>query len=300
VSPTAKSLILDLLSTLRGGAMPVRALVRAGRLFAIAENSIRVELARLVGRRLVERDERGSYRMAAGAQSVQSRVVSWSRIEERMTPWAGGWIGVYTAALPRSDRRAARRRERAFAFLGFRRLETALWIRPDNLSGGVVEIRRQLAALGLDPEALVFALGALDPSADARARGLWDVAALRAGYRATRDAILASERRMPRLAPERAMVESFTLGGRAIRQLVLDPLLPEPILPRAERRALGQTMRRYDKLGRACWRGFMADHGALNRHSPVDLRTTSDLSIIHKMHLVSDAAASAAVAGGSR
>jgi len=296
VSPTAKSLILDLLSTLRGAAMPVRALVRAGALFGIAENGIRVELARLIGRGLVARDERGSYRMAEGAESVQSRVVSWSRIEERMVPWAAGWNGVHTAALPRSDRRAVRRRARAFAFLGFRELETGLWIRPDNLSGGVPEVRRQLDALGLDRAAIVFALGALDPATEARARGLWDVAALRAGYRATRDAILASERRMPRLAPEDAMVESFVLGGRAIRQLVLDPLLPEPILPTTERQALVQAMRRYDKLGRACWRRFMSEHGALGRRSPVDLHTTSDSSI---MNMVSDATASAAVAGGA-
>ncbi len=277
--------------------MPVRALVLAGTLFDIAPNSIRVELARLVGRGLLESDERGSYRMARGAQSVQSRVVSWSRIEERMTPWSGGWVGVHTASLPRSDRRAARRRERAFAFLGFRELETGLWIRPDNLSGGVAEVRRQLTALGLERAAVVFALGALDPATEARARALWDVAALRAGYRATRDAILASEHRMPRLAPQKAMVESFTLGGRAIRQLVLDPLLPEPILSNTERRTLVQTMRRYDKLGRASWRAFMVDHGVPSRRSPVDLRTTTDLSI---MSMVRDNAATAAVAGGIR
>ena len=51
------------------------------------------------------------------------------------------------------------------------------------------------------------------------------------------------------------MVESFLLGGRVIRQLVLDPLLPEPILPVGERDALAGAMRRYDRLGRACWAG---------------------------------------------
>ncbi|MEO2236657.1 MAG: hypothetical protein ABGW95_00195, partial [Candidatus Poseidoniia archaeon] len=45
--PSSKSLILDLLSTLRRGAMPVRALVAAGELFDITPNSLRVSLARL-------------------------------------------------------------------------------------------------------------------------------------------------------------------------------------------------------------------------------------------------------------
>ncbi len=51
--PTAKSLILDLLSTARGGVMPVRALVAAAALFEIGENGVRVELARLSARGLV-------------------------------------------------------------------------------------------------------------------------------------------------------------------------------------------------------------------------------------------------------
>ena len=46
ISP--RSLILDLLSTLRRGAMPVRALIRAGEMFEIPENTLRVALARLV------------------------------------------------------------------------------------------------------------------------------------------------------------------------------------------------------------------------------------------------------------
>ncbi len=272
--PSAKSVILDLLSTLRGGAMPVRALIAAGALFDVAENAMRVELARLGGRGLVERDERGQYRLAARTHAVQSRVVSWSRIEERMGAWSGRWVGVHTGALPRSDRRAGRRRERAFTLLGFRGLDPGLWIRPDNLRGGVDEIRRQLVALELDERAFVFAMADLDPATESRARALWDVAALRASYRATQEALVKSERRLGALAAERAMAETFLLGGRAIRQLVLDPLLPEPILPSAERRALVRALSRYDRIGRECWRRFMRAHGAPSR-APVDMRQIS-------------------------
>jgi len=275
VTPTAKSLILDLLSTMGGAAIPVRALVRAGELFGVGENGIRVELARLGARGIVERDERSRYRVTEQAAAVQSHVRAWSRVEERAAAWNGGWIGVHTGALKGSDRRAARRRRRAFDFLGFRELDSGLWIRPDNLRGGVAEVRRQLEALGLDAAAIVFAFGALDDATEARARRLWDVARLRASYRAMRVALAASERRLPRLATERAMVETFTLGGRAIRELVLDPLLPEPIVPAAERRALVEAMRRYDRVGRDCWRPFMRTHGAPNRRTPTDSRLMS-------------------------
>ena len=275
MTPTAKSLILDLLSTMGGAAIPVRALVCAGELFGVGENGIRVELARLGARGIVERDERGRYRVTEQAAVVQSHVRAWSRVEERTTAWNGGWIGVHTGALKRSDRRAARRRRRGFDFLGFRELDPGLWIRPDNLRGGVAEVRRQLEALGLDAAAIVFALGALDDATEARARRLWDVTRLRASYRAMRVALAASERRLPRLATERAMVETFTLGGRAIRELVLDPLLPEPIVPAAERRALVEAMRRYDRVGRDCWRPFMRTHGAPNHRTPTDSRLMS-------------------------
>jgi phenylacetic acid degradation operon negative regulatory protein len=73
-----------------------------------------------------------------------------------------------------------------------------------------------------------------------------------------------------------AMVESFLLGGRVIRQLVLDPLLPEPIVEAAERRALVGAMRRYDKVGHACWRSFFADYRLTSLRAPVDSKIHRD------------------------
>ena len=58
-APSPRSLVLDLLSTLRRGSMPVRALVEAAALFGIAENSLRVSLARLLAEGRVARDRRG-------------------------------------------------------------------------------------------------------------------------------------------------------------------------------------------------------------------------------------------------
>ena len=49
------------------------------------------------------------------------------------------------------------------------------------------------------------------------------------------------------------MEESFRLGGDVVRRIVLDPLLPAPIVDTEKRSALIETMRRYDVLGRRCW-----------------------------------------------
>ena len=268
MQPTARSLILDLLSSLRGQPMPVRALVAAGAMFGISSESLRVALVRLCSRGTVERNERGQYRIAAAAQAVQAHVAAWTRTGERLVPWRGGWIGVHTAGLERGDRARLRRRTRALQFLGFRTLAAHLFVRPDNFRGGVDAVRRDLLALGLDAAALVFAIAQLDPAAETRARRLWNGAALCRSYAQTRAALARSAARLDGLPTHAAMVESFVLGGQAIRQLALDPLLPEPIVAAAARAALVDTMREYDRLGRACWRSFMKAHGAPHLQAP--------------------------------
>jgi phenylacetic acid degradation operon negative regulatory protein len=253
--------------------MPVRALVEAGALFGLDENNVRVALARLLAAGLVERDERGRYRPGARADAVGGQVARWRRAEEALRPWDGGWVGVVGAPARASARHAKLGPVRALRFLAFRALVPGLHVRPANLAGGVVGVRGQLQALGLPAEIPVVGLRDLDQATEARARALWDTATLRAAYRTTSAALARSERRLPRLPPARAMVESFLLGGRAIRQIVLDPLLPEPLVPSAERAALIAAMGRYDRVGRACWAGFMRAFEVLPEpRAPVDLR----------------------------
>jgi phenylacetic acid degradation operon negative regulatory protein len=268
--PTAKSLVLDLLSTVRQGAMPARALVAAGALFGIDANAIRVALARLLAARTVARDARGRYRLGEASGAVGRQIARWRTIEDALGAWDGTWVGVLGVS---GRGRAARPSARALRFLAFRALAPAVHVRPNNLAGDVGAVREQLAALGLSPAALVARLDAFDVQTEARARALWDVARLRAEYRAARAALARSAKRLRRLAPERAMTESFLLGGRVIRQLVLDPLLPEPLVPAAERRALVAAMCDYDRLGRACWRPFMRAFAVVpGTRAPADLR----------------------------
>src|SRR5262249_40943171 len=140
--------------------------------------------------------------------------------------------------------------------------------RPDNLRGGVDALREQLHALGLEAAALVFAIAQFDAATEARARALWNAASLRRGYRSISAALMRSAAQLERQPLHAAMRESFVLGGGAIRQLAHDPLLPEPIVPAAERAALVETMRAYDRLGRACWRSFMKSHDAPYLQTP--------------------------------
>ena len=129
-----------------------------------------------------------------------------------------------------------------------------------------------IAVLGYDDAETAFYLrmDALDPADDARARGLWDVAGLCEGYERSERDLHASLLQLPRLDEGQAMVESYLLGGRILRQLVLDPLLPDPIAPTHGRRRLVDAMKRYDEAGRLAWSAFMARHGAPHTMLPTD------------------------------
>jgi phenylacetic acid degradation operon negative regulatory protein len=277
--PTAKSLTLDLLSSLRGAAMPVSALVAAARLFRIDENALRVAIARLLADGQLARDERGQYRLGAAAHAIDRRVLGWRAAELRIAKWTGGWWLVHAAALPPARSVERRARERALALLGFAQLAPGLALRPDNLRASLAELRAELCELGLEPVALVAHVRELDPSADARARSLWKRDAFAASYRRSLAELAASEARLSALPEERAMVESFLLGGRVIRELVLDPLLPEPLAPEVERRALVAAMRRYDRAGRRAWASFMARTGAPHAALPAHGERTLSLAI---------------------
>ncbi len=274
MEPSPKSLILDLLSTLRRGAMPVRALVAAGERFGIPENNLRVALARLLRSGQAERDERGRYRIGAAGQGVNRRVSGWRDVEQRIVPWRGDWVAVMTAASRPGGRARARRDERARRLLGFAPFEAGLELRPNNLAGGAAALREDLLHLGHDPSALVVRLADLDEARDVRARSLWGAEALTAELRGIREGIEAGLDRLPDLPDGEAMVESFRVGGRALRAIVLDPLLPDELVPGDERRALVAAMKRYDRLGRDAWRGFMEAHGVLSERAPLDTRMT--------------------------
>lgn len=247
--------------------MPIAALVAAGQLFDVAEGSLRVAVTRLVAAGRVERDERGRYRLGGAAAPVSHQLDRWRRIDERTCNWNGSWIGVQFGT---GGRDAARRRgERALRWFGFEELTPGLRVRPENLRGGVAGQREALRSLGLESETLVLRLEELDAEADQRARGLWDAQALESGYRQAIRELAESEARLEESSEAQAMVESFLLGGRIIRQLALDPLLPKSLVDPEPRSALVRAMLHYDRRGRRSWAAFMERHGAPHTRNPI-------------------------------
>lgn len=261
-----KSVILDLLSAAPDGQVEVRGLVRAAQLFGITENNMRVALTRLRAAGMVESTSRGCYRVGPAAEAVNRQVASWKNAEDRVRDWDGTWVAVHTGGLSRSQRRTVRRRMRALDLLGFRELSAGLNVRPENLVGGIDSVRARLYALGLEADAPVFRLDGLDEEMELRARALWDARTLMDSYRISRQELSEGTDRLGDLPVEKAARESFVLGGKAIRQIVFDPLLPEPIVDRHLRSNFIQEAVRFVNRGREIWFDFLG-----MAESPTDL-----------------------------
>lgn len=254
VAPNPRHLILKFLLGAEGQVMSAREAVAACALFGLRENSVRVALVRLAATGMIEAAGRGAYRLGANAAGLAEDVSTWRVAESRVGEWSGAWITVYCGGLGRSNRAALSRRDRALEMLGFRELDHECFIRPDNLVGGVVAVRERLFKLGLDEGAAVFLATAFDAEREKRARTLWDGKALTRSYRKTREQLEKWLQQADTLELEVAARESFLMGGSAIRQLVFDPLLPDPLVDSAERRAFVDTVLRYDAAGHLIWR----------------------------------------------
>jgi phenylacetic acid degradation operon negative regulatory protein len=78
---------------------------------------------------------------------------------------------------------------------------------------------------------------------------LWDTAALNNSYLQLHEQMTAWLARAETLEPEAAARESFILGSKAIKQVVFDPLLPEPFVDVAARHAFVEMTRHFDQVG---------------------------------------------------
>ncbi|HTE51331.1 MAG TPA: hypothetical protein VK698_10730 [Kofleriaceae bacterium] len=248
---TPKGLLLDLLRV-TPRPVPVRELVAIGALFGLEGNAVRVALTRLVGRGLVASDERGSYRLAAVADPIRRWAEGWRDGDRRMRAWNGAWLCAWhPAGGGRGDRD---RSHRALARLGLREGRDRLWVRPDNLRARPAELEAELARHGGAPGILMFSGHELSDQVTAGwAARLWPVAAVASEHQRALRAIERSRVRLDRLASGAALVESFLVGGAAIRSLLRDPLLPDSIAPGDDRRALTGAMTEYEQRGRTVW-----------------------------------------------
>jgi len=188
---------------------------------------------------------------------VNDKIHGWRTVSSRVGDWDGAWAAVFTADLSRTDRPALRRRLRALRFLGFEELKPGLFLRPNNLTPGIDGIRDELVALGLDADASVFRMQELNPEQEQHARAMWDSPRLEQTYSKLHGDLTVSMDRLEELPLNDSVREAFLLGREGIRHVVLDPLLPEPLVDEDKRSSMVGILQDYCDKGLNLWARFL-------------------------------------------
>ena len=257
MKPTAKRIILELMSANAGVEAPAAMLVAAAELLGIEGNNVRVTLTRLVADGTLETSGRGLYQLGKTTRALTAQITAWRELEKQVRAWDGSWACVHFGPVPR-DRAAARRRKRALGLLGFRMFDRVLAMRPNNLEDGIAGLRERLYALGVEDSAIVFVANELDDATEQRARKLWTAERLTQGYAQTRERIERWLLTIDELPLRTAAREAFFFGGDVLRKIMFDPRLPEPLVDVGERRALLDAAKRLDTTGRRLWMRLFA------------------------------------------
>jgi phenylacetic acid degradation operon negative regulatory protein len=66
-----------------------------------------------------------------------------------------------------------------------------------------------------------------------------------------------SARRLHRMSQDAALVETLSVGRSVIRDIVLDPFLPEELVDVTARQAMIQGMIAYDEIANKMWQDFL-------------------------------------------
>ena len=255
--PVARKLLLKLLGSRDNIKMNASAAVRVGALFGISENNIRVTLTRLQSAQLITLIDRGDYKLADKGIKFAKEIHQWREDENGLVPWQNDWVIAQTSLLPKSDKKQLRTTERALKLVGMMKLASDMYIRPNNFSGGVSEVRDKLHTLGLSGKALVFSASDFDNQTQANAMKLWSHLNLETLYKDGCCEIEKSLARMPTLPLEEATKESYVIGDRALYHLVFDPLLPSPFVDVAMRERYRNLVKKYDDMGAQIWLRFL-------------------------------------------
>jgi phenylacetic acid degradation operon negative regulatory protein len=207
---SARSVVLSLLLGAHPAELSAAAMVRAGDLFDVPETTLRAALSRLVAAGDLVRDG-GSYRLSERLLERQRR--QDLALDVRTAAWDGTWEQVVITASRRSPQHRAELRA-TLASLRLAELREGVWLRPANLA-------RPLPHWPTDLISTFRTTPDEDPTT--LASRLWDVEGWASHGRALLDG----------MADPGSAREGLTISAAVVRHLLVDPALPEALVPDA-------------------------------------------------------------------
>ena len=249
----ARHLVLDLLYASKNHQISVKRMLCAAKLLGITENAVRVAITRLAQDQFIYCVSRGIYAMTY--KKFNNDVGLLKNPELYLsTEWDGSYILVSTGSLGRTDRSALAKREKALAYYGFRAIDSALYIRPNNLSPSILELKQLMVAFGLEASAQFFKVSQVESVR--KVRELWNTAELIAGYHQASQSIQHWIAQAETLDLAAAAHSSFFVGKATILTLRHDPLLPAEWIDIQARSSLERDVRDMYQRGRQVWEQY--------------------------------------------
>ena len=255
--PSSNRLLLSLFSQPNLTHMSIKQLIAWGALFAHEPATIRVAAGRLVKQRLLAAQQRGHYTAGTTNKSINQLAATWRYSQERVAPWKGGWLSVYTAHLGRTCKQSIRLRERAFRLTGLKPIEKNLWCRPDNFLESADATFSRLVKIGLEENAILMKVDHFNDNLATSPLSLWSPQQLEKTYGLLVSLMEKSAARLVDLDVKQATKESFLIGEHVIRHINQDPLLPEEMVDVSARQDLLTTMVEYDRVCHPIWHEFI-------------------------------------------
>ncbi len=257
---SARELILTLTDSTKAQSLSASYLIAAGSLFGLEPNNMRVALARLVKDGALLSVGRGQYGLGSRSGTLNTLVRNWAKAEQTLVAWKGGWLTVLTGHLARSSKTQRRGNERALGLYGFAQAQPGFWVRPANLSRTLIPLRCELIDLGLDENAICTETASLQPPSAVQPETLWPIGSLTKRYESNCQMLASSEQRLAAMNEQECARETLLVGRAVTRDILLDPLLPEPLIDVNARRAMIEAMRSYDRIGKNYWRKLYTRH----------------------------------------
>lgn len=204
---TARSVVLSVLLGAHPAWATASELVRLTADFDIREPTVRVALTRMVGAGDLVRSQDG-YRLSDRLLARQRR--QDDAINPRVRDWDGTWTTLVVTSIGTDARTRAALRT-TLQHSRFAELREGVWMRPDNLD----------ATLPTEVTDRVRVLSARDGDPDDLVARLWDLTGwARDGHDLLDEMASAAD------VPAR-----FVVAAAMVRHLLVDPVLPEELLP---------------------------------------------------------------------
>lgn len=253
--PTASELILDVLGMLEGIRISLPQATRAGQAFGYSDATMRAALSRLRSRGRIQSHGRGVYGLpeAPMLQWVFNR--SWGQHIDQIVPWEGHWMMASWPDTVKLSRNDTLFKENLLLRYGFQRWRPRLFIRPDNIAGGVSAMQERLVDWPESQHVSLCEMRQVSADLEAQLFALWTDPAC--DLDVISQQLIDSQNRTGSEITAATAAEVLSIGRFAVKAILKDSRLPEPFGHTKNLKAISTSLATYERFGVEVWKEYL-------------------------------------------